>query len=65
MKRWRATGAVAGSKYLGEIEAIDKEEAKKKAWALDSAGVMLCHQRSSECEDPEVQEVFVELVDET
>jgi len=63
--KWRATGAVAGSKYLGEVEAATEEEAREKAWGLDSAGVSLCHQCSSECEDPEVQDIYVDPVEES
>ena len=65
MQRWRVSGTVAGSKYLGEVEADTPEGAKEKAFAELDCSVNLCHQCADECEDAEVQElhVWVEEVD--
>lgn len=52
---------VVGSKYLGEVEANSPEEAEELAWKLDSTHVSLCHQCSSNVEDPEIEEIKVEL----
>jgi hypothetical protein len=52
-----------GSKYLGEVEADTMEEAIEKGGRR--AHVSLCHQCSHECEDPEIQEVFAEPVEDT
>jgi hypothetical protein len=64
MPKYRAYGTVVGEKYLGEIEAANEEEAKEKAFNLGECYISLCHQCSSECEDGEIHEVNVELVDE-
>jgi hypothetical protein len=61
MAKYRVCGVVAGSKYLGEVEAATEEEAKEKG--LKRAYVSLCHQCSGECSDPEIQEVNVELIE--
>ncbi|MEJ2293866.1 MAG: hypothetical protein P8Y23_03785 [Candidatus Lokiarchaeota archaeon] len=50
---------VVGSKYLGEVEASSEKEAIEKGWGLDEACVCLCHQCSSECENPEVDDISV------
>ncbi len=53
-KRWRVSGKVVGSKYLGEFVATTAEEAVEMALNSDAAYVGLCHQCSDECEDPEI-----------
>lgn len=58
--KWRAYGKVAGTKYLGEVEADAEEQAIEKAEALGSCCVSLCHQCSDQCEDPEIDEITVE-----
>lgn len=63
MPLYRATGAVAGSKYLGEFEAATPEEAEEMAENSAESWVSLCHQCSSQCEDPEIQSVFVEEIE--
>lgn len=60
--RWRASGVVVGTKYLGEVDALTEDEAKAKA--LRRAHVSLCHQCSRECEDPEIDEVNVEPIED-
>ena len=60
-KKYRAYGIVTGSKYLGEYEADSPEEAEEMA--LNKSNVFLCHQCADECEDPEIHEVTVELVE--
>ncbi len=54
MARFRVYATVVGSKYLGEFDAEDEAAAKQMALASDEAGILLCHQCSHECEDPEV-----------
>ena len=63
MAKWNITGAVRGSKYLGIFEAETKEQAIEMALNSDECHVSLCHQCSSECEDPEIDEVFAEEED--
>ena len=62
--RFNAYGVVAGSKYLGEVEARDVIEAREKAFRMHSASVNLCHQCADECEDAEIHEVIVESIEE-
>ena len=54
--RYRVYGKVVAGKYLGEVEADSKEEAREKA--IDElAGEMfigLCHQCARQAEDPEI-----------
>lgn len=52
MPKYRVWGTVTGSKYLGDFEASKEEEAIEIA--ICKTHVSLCHQCSSECEDPEV-----------
>ena len=63
MPRYRCVGTVTGSKYLGVVEAPDPESAKAKALDLEGH-VSFCHQCSDECEDAEVTDVSVELVED-
>ncbi len=64
MAKYRASARIVGSKYLGEFEAENEDEAKLKAENSSEAHVSLCHQCSDECEDPECDEVFVELIED-
>lgn len=64
MSKYRAYGRVVGSKYLGEFEADSPEEAKKLAEQSDECHISLCWSCSDECEDPEIEEVYVEVLKE-
>lgn len=66
MAKYRVVAAVVGSKYLGEFKADSADEALAKALTSNEAGVCLCHQCSSECEDPWIDEEnsSVELVED-
>jgi len=59
-KTYSVSASVRGSKYIGEFEASSKEEAMEIALKSDEMYISLCHQCSSECEDAEIDEVFVE-----
>jgi len=63
MKKYRVYGVVTGSKYLGEVEAANAEEAEQKAFDELEIGCFLCHQCSSEAEDAEIHELNVEEVE--
>lgn len=63
MPTYRANATVTGSKYLGEFEAASEDEARTMAEESEAAWVGLCHQCSSQCEDPEITEVHVDLVE--
>ncbi len=59
MPKYRATGVVSGSKYLGIVEADTEAAAKEAALELDSAGVYLCYQCGNECSDGEIIDVVL------
>ena len=58
MPKFHCYGAVSGGKYLGEFEAETADAAIILAEA--EASVSLCHQCSSEVEDPEIGEITAE-----
>lgn len=61
--RWRVHASVVGTKYLGEFDADTEEEAIEMAIRANGY-VSICHQCASECEDPEIDEVTAEQIDE-
>lgn len=63
MKKYRVYGVVTGSKYLGEVEAENAEEAEQKAFDELDIGCSLCHHCSSEAEDAEIHELNIEEVE--
>lgn len=63
MKKYRVTGTVTASKYLGEFEANLKEEAEEMA-LNENGSVSICHQCDKECSDPEIQEAWAEEIAE-
>ena len=66
MPIWEGCADVRGSKYLGRVKAATKEEAKKKfEGKADYGSIALCHQCSHQCEDPEVYEINVDMVEES
>jgi hypothetical protein len=63
-KKWDVTGVVTGSKYLGTYEAETEQEAIEMALNSDRAGCSLCHQCTTECEDPEIESAVASETDE-
>lgn len=63
MPKFHVHGSVKASKYIGEYEAKTKEEAEEMAWK--DAYVSVCNQCSSQVEDPEIDELIVEEVEES
>lgn len=63
-KKWVVTGAVHGSKYLGEYEAETADEAISMALESDAASCHMCHHCSDECEDPEIVSAVASLSDD-
>lgn len=55
MKKWTVTGVVTGSKYLGTYEAETAEEAIEMALESEAASCSVCHQCSSQVEDPQIE----------
>lgn len=64
MAKYRIYGTVTGSKYLGEVEAESKEEAEEAAWEQLDTSVSLCWQCSGEINDPEIDEVVADAIEE-
>ena len=64
MPRYRVSGIVTGTKYLGEFEANSEEEAVGMALNSEEAYVSMCHQCAHGCEDPEIHEANAELIEE-
>lgn len=62
MPKYRVYGVVKATKYVGEYEAETEDDAKDLAWG--DAYVSVCHQCSREIEDPEIEELVVEEVEE-
>lgn len=59
MPKYSVWGKVVGTKYIGEYEAENATQAEAMAWK--DAHSSLCRQCSDECEDPEIDELTVEL----
>lgn len=59
MPRYRVSGTVTASKYLGEFEADSPEDAVDKALTSDAAYVSVCHQCAHDVEDPEIHEALL------
>lgn len=53
---------MTGTKYLGTVDADSEEDAKDKAWGLESADVCLCHQCAGECDDAQINGIELEPV---
>ncbi len=63
MPKYRVTGVVIGSKYLGEFEAATEDDAIELA--LGTVGsCVLCNQCTSECDDPSIESGYAEEVAE-
>jgi hypothetical protein len=59
--KFRGYGSVVASTYLGEVEAKDIEEARKKFER--AAYVSVCHHCSAHISDPEVHDIQIERVE--
>lgn len=54
-------GRVVGTKYLGEVEAENSDEAVELAHNLPEAQcISVCHQCAKEVGDIEIDDIFVE-----
>lgn len=60
--KFRVYGNIRSSKYIGEYEADTKEQAEEMAW--EDAHVSVCHQCSREVEDPDIDDLVVEEVED-
>ena len=62
MPKFKVYGKVVGTKYIGKYEAETAAKAAEMAWK--DAHSSMCHQCSDECEDPEIEELTVEPVED-
>ena len=62
MPKYSIHGSVVASTYVGEYEAESKEKAIEMAWK--DASVSVCHQCSSRVEEPEIDELYAEEIEE-
>lgn len=62
--KYRIYAKVSGSKFIGEIEAANMDEAEEMAQRHENLCVSFCHHCAAECEDPMIDEVIVEPVTE-
>lgn len=61
MPKYRVYGVITATKYLGEFEAENEEQAEEMASKV--AYVSICHQCSREIEGPEISEIIVDKVE--
>jgi hypothetical protein len=64
MKKYRLYATGTYSKYLGEVEAENVEEAEEMGWNHDECGFTLCHRCAREAEFDDVNRIEVEIVDD-
>ena len=60
MPKFSVYAKVTGTKFIGEFTAKNKQEAIEMAEESSNCWVSLCHQCSSECEDPSVSDFIAE-----
>lgn len=61
-KKYLVYGVITATTYIGEYEANSKEEAKEMAW--NDASVSVCHQCSKNIEEPEIEKLVVEEIND-
>lgn len=54
MPRYHINAAIAGSKYIGDVDAENAEDAIFRGYEMKECFVSVCHQCSRQIEDPEV-----------
>lgn len=59
--KYHAYGTVSGSKFIGTFEADSETEALEQAEQV--AHISLCHQCSGEIDYPQIEEIFIEVVE--
>lgn len=62
-KRWSVNATVVGGTHMGIFEAETAEEAIDKAWKAHE-GISFCHHCSHQCENPEIENVTADPLDE-
>lgn len=64
VRTWAVYAGIAGSKYLGEVEAPTGAAAIEAAYGLGEASISLCHRCADQVQDPEVEHATVVCGDE-
>lgn len=62
MPKYMIHATVVASKHIGEYEAETEEQAIEMAW--EDAYVSICHQCSGEVDEPKIDELHAEKVDQ-
>ena len=62
MPKYHCYAIATASKYLGEFEAKNKQEAEDMAYESDECSMSLCHQCSSEAELGDIYRIEVEKI---
>lgn len=65
MPKYSVSGTVVGGKYLGVVTADNVEQAEELGWNHLECYVSLCHQCVDECENAEISELHVELIEDS
>ncbi|GGB41492.1 hypothetical protein GCM10011409_18770 [Lentibacillus populi] len=63
MPKYRAYAVIDATKYVGDFEAENKEEAEEMAWNSDDYSVILCHQCSREFDLGDAIKMIIEEED--
>ncbi|MDR9792732.1 hypothetical protein ACTHHL_04595 [Aeribacillus composti] len=64
MPKYQVYGVVTGTKYIGEFEANNKEEAEQIAWDSENSHVSICYHCSKEIDEPQIEKLVVEKVED-
>jgi hypothetical protein len=62
MPKFDVYATVKGSRYIGEFDAENEDEAIEMAARSDRANINLCHQCSPKCENAECDDFSAELL---
>jgi len=60
MPKYKVYGVVVGTKYIGEFETHNKEEAEQLAWDSENAYISICYHCSKEIDEPQIEKMIVE-----
>lgn len=64
MKKYRVYGVVHTTKYIGEFEADNVDDATEMAWNSEEVHISLCHHCANEVDELEIRNMIVEEVEE-
>lgn len=62
LPKYSISASVVASKHIGEYEAETEEQAIEMAWK--DASVSVCHYCSRQIDEPEIEELHAEKIDQ-